>query len=344
MTDRIRWAVLGPGVIARDFAVGLAASRSGVLHAVGSRSAERAASFAVEHHVPVSGTYEQILAREDVDAVYVATVHTTHGDLALRALAAGKAVLCEKPLTPSATETAHVLDAARASGLPFLEAFKYRFGPLAERLRDLVAGGALGRVHHVDASCGGLVTQHIPRLEEPALAGGAILDVGSYPASFAVGALAWSALAHGEVLDGAAPVRAVSAAGSITPAGVDEWASAVLAIGDASAAADGRIATVSLRTAIRVRLALDVAIHGSLGVIEIPDVWGSRTVSADRLVLRRLGSEPEEIVLPTIQPMAAEADAVADALRAGTAEIPEMTWAESLLTARVLEEWRASID
>src|SRR5688572_7627184 len=77
-----RWAVLGPGAISRDFVVGLRASRYGVLHAVGSSSAERAAAFAAEHGAEASGTYDEILARDDVDAVYIGTVHTTHADLA----------------------------------------------------------------------------------------------------------------------------------------------------------------------------------------------------------------------------------------------------------------------
>lgn len=91
----IRWAILGAGVISGDFAVGLRSASLGVLHAVGARDAERAAAFAAAHGAPVSGTTAQILAREDVDAVYIGTVHTTHVALARAALLAGKAVLCK---------------------------------------------------------------------------------------------------------------------------------------------------------------------------------------------------------------------------------------------------------
>ena len=85
-----------------------------MLHAVGSSSAERAAAFAAEHGAEASGTYDEILARDDVDAVYIGTVHTTHADLAIRALEAGKAVLCEKPASTTADEVDRILECGGA--------------------------------------------------------------------------------------------------------------------------------------------------------------------------------------------------------------------------------------
>lgn len=337
---RVRWAVLGPGVIAHDFMAGLHASASGVLHAVGSRSPERAAAFAAEYGAPVTGSYEDVLARDDVDAVYIATVHTTHLPLATAALAAGKAVLCEKPLTTSVADTRAMLQAADEAQVPFLEAFKYRFGPLAVALRAVLADGLVGEVSHVDAAFGGWDREGVGRLYDPALGGGAILDVGAYPASFAVGiAAAWTALATSQArigLDDAenVPVTVHSAAGLLGETGVDLHTSAAIGIGPV---------TATLRTSVRSEVEDAVAIHGGLGSILVPDVWGSRTASGDRYVLRLTGREVEEVRVGVIQPMAAEADAIARALADGSAEVPEMPWGESLLTARVLESWREAL-
>ncbi len=127
-----------------------------------------------------------ILARDDVDAVYIGTVHTTHADLAIRALEAGKAVLCEKPASPTADEVERILAAATRAERPFVEAFKTRFGPLAENLRAILASGELGAPERVEAAFGFAAGSRSGRLFDPALAGGAILDVGCYPVSLAV--------------------------------------------------------------------------------------------------------------------------------------------------------------
>src|SRR5690606_7117531 len=107
-----RWAVLGAGVISGDFATALPHAELGHLHAVGARDAAAARAFADRFEAPIAGTYDEILARDDVAAVYIGTVHTAHADLAITALEAGKAVLCEKPLTTNLADTERVLAAA----------------------------------------------------------------------------------------------------------------------------------------------------------------------------------------------------------------------------------------
>ena len=149
-----RWAILGPGAISADFAQSLQQSEHGILHAVASSNAERAAHFARNHGVALSGSYESVLDRDDIDAVYIGTVHTTHAPLAIAALSAGKAVLCEKPISPTLDETLRVLKAARDAHVPFVEAFKYRFGPLAATLRDLIATGEIGDIQKLEAGFG----------------------------------------------------------------------------------------------------------------------------------------------------------------------------------------------
>jgi len=328
-SGRTRWAVFGAGVISGYFAHALRRSTSGVLHAVGSRDRVRARVFADEHGAAVSGTYTEILQRDDVDAVYVGTVHTTHAELAIAALEDGKAVLCEKPVTPTPSDTQEVLAVAQRVGLPFLEAYKYRFGPLAARVRELISTGAIGRPLHVDASYGGAATARTGRLFEPELAGGAILDVGGYPVSLAVGVATWAGL----VPTGTHPsLRSVT--GLIGDTGVDEWTTAAIDLG-------GLLATV--HTSLVADQLSRVVIRGSAGSLELPSIWGSRTASGVEAVVHTTRA-PRRISVPVVDPMAAEADAASLALAEGRTEVPEMSWAETRLVAETLHLWRAGLD
>lgn len=324
MSERARWAVLGAGVITGDFLAALPHAEHGVLHAVGARDGIRAREFADRHGASVAGTYDEVLAREDVDAVYIGTVHTTHAELAHAALDAGKAVLCEKPLGISTAETEAVLDHAARAGLPLVEAFKYRFGPFAEQLSRLVSSGVIGELRSVDSTLGFAADAHEGRLFDPATAGGAILDVGCYPASFVVGLAAWAGIDHPPVI--------VDADGVV--GAVDEQARATIAFGGFEA----RIAT-----AITADLPRRAVVRGTEGELEIENVWGSRVVSTAEAVLRRADGTVERIRTATISPMAAEADATILALRDGRTEAPEMPWAQTRTTARLLEDWRAAL-
>lgn len=323
-----RWAILGAGAISGDFARALPESEFGRLHAVGARDQSRAEEFAAAHGAPVVGTYDEILGRDDIDAVYIGTVHTTHTELVRQALAAGKAVLCEKPLGVSPAETDAAIHAARAAGLPLVEAFKYRFGPFADRLREVVGSGALGDLVEIESSLGFAAGSHTGRLFDPATAGGAILDVGCYPLSLVVGVAAWS----GRDLS-ALVVEAV--AGTIGETGVDVSAAASIDLGGA---------TANIRTAIVHDLPRLTRIVGRDASLEIPNVWGSRTGSTEAATLIRTDGTREEIEVSTVQPMAAEADATIRALRDGRTEVPEVPWEETRTIARLLAAWRGSID
>ncbi|MGV9195516.1 Gfo/Idh/MocA family protein [Microbacterium sp. MC2] len=322
-----RWAVLGAGVISGDFATALPHAELGYLHAVGARDVAAARAFADAHGAAVAGTYDDILARDDVDAVYIGTVHTAHADLAVAALEAGKAVLCEKPLTTNLADTERVLAAAARTELPLLEAFKYRFGPFAQRLHEIVTGGAIGEITAVESSLGFAAAEHTGRLFDPATAGGAILDVGCYPVSLAVGVAAWA----GQPLDTA---RVAETDGVIGATGVDVTASATLELGAVTA----RVSTSIVEDVSRAAV-----IEGTQGRIEIPNVWGSRSESTDRATLTRTDGSVERVTAPTVSPMAAEADAVIRALGDGRTEVPEMPWAHTRTVARLLEAWLSGI-
>ncbi|TFD95220.1 Gfo/Idh/MocA family oxidoreductase [Cryobacterium lactosi] len=322
-----RWAILGPGDIGGWFARALPNSAHGILHAVGSTNPGRAAAFATEHGAPITGTYEELLARDDIDAVYISTVNTTHADLAVAALLAGKAVLCEKPVAPTPAEVERVLAQAAASGLPFVEAYKHRFGPFARALDAAVADNAVGTGLRLTASFGFAAGQRTGRLFDPDLAGGAILDVGGYPVSLAVG------LAAAAGLD-PADLTLTAVEGRVGETGVDEQATATVS-------AHGFTAEVAC--SIVTELPRSATLSGSAGIIELPDVFGSRSASAASFSVRTSGGD--SVVEPaTVDPFAAEADAVSLALRDGRTEAPEVPWAHSRTIARLLGQWRAGLD
>lgn len=324
MTRRARWAILGPGAISLSFARGLAVSEHGELHAVGSRDDARAASFAAEHGADITGTYADIIAREDVDAVYIGTVHTSHAELAAAALEAGKAVLCEKPLTTTPADTRALLAVAERTGLPLVEAFKYRFGPFPARLRALIAEGELGEITEIESSIGFTAPGRTGRLFDPATAGGAILDAGCYPVSLAVGVAAWA---------GVTETPAIVAASGVVGE-VDEQASATIRLGGI---------TARVRTAITADLPRAAVIRGTAGVLEVPNIWGSRDASTDSATLRRADGSVDEITTPIVNPMAAEGDATILALRAGRTQVSEIPWADTVAIADLLAEWRAAL-
>jgi dihydrodiol dehydrogenase / D-xylose 1-dehydrogenase (NADP) len=322
-----RWAILGAGAISRDFARGLEASQHGALFAVGSSDPDRAREFARNFDAEVSGSYAEIIAHPDVDAVYVATMHPAHADLAIAALEAGKAVLCEKPLTHTPEQTARVLEVAAVSGRPFLEAYKYRFGPLGEQLRTVIESGEIGVPVRLEAAFGFEAAERTGRVFDPADAGGAILDVGGYPVSLAVGIATWAGLA---------PTASIlSSDGLIGDTGVDEWATAEIDLG-------GFIASV--RTSVVEDQSMTISLHGTLGTLEVLDMWGTRDTGAMRMTVTREGEPPHTIEVAAVNPFGAEADAVSLAIAEDRSELSQMTWAESTVTARLLADWRAELD
>lgn len=215
----LRWGILGPGKIAHRFAREALAHTSQVITAVGSRSRERAEAFAHEHAIPrVHVDYRGLVEDPEVDVVYVATPHSEHRANALLAIAAGKSVLVEKPLTRNAAEAREVFDAASDAGVFAMEAMWSRFLPHVAEIHEAVGRGVLGDVVALWADHGQMLDLGpTHRLLDPALAGGAILDLGVYPISFA----------H-LLLGVPTTVRAV---GQLTETGVDGHASIVLQYG-----------------------------------------------------------------------------------------------------------------
>ena len=317
----VRWGVLGPGRIAAGVVRDLADVHGGVLHAVASRSAERARAFADEHDAPVSyGSYEQLLADPDVDVVYVATPHRQHHGIALAAVQAGKHLLVEKAFTVTLAGSQQVVDAARARGVFVMEAMWTRFQPAVVRLRELIAEGAIGDVRSVRADLGLRVPfEATDRLWDPAQGGGALLDLGVYPTS-------WLQMVLGGV------PTSLDVAGVLGPNGVDSESTLLWHT------EDGRhgVGTCSLLSPLPGQ----AAVFGTEGWIEVPP----RFHHPGRLVVHRTGggrsveSSEELVRSATGTGYSHELDEVHRCLAAGLTESPVMPLDDTLAVMSVLEQ------
>ena len=184
--SNFKWGILGPGGIARAFAKDLQLLEGHEIAAIGSRTLINAQEFAKSFGGTAYGSYEELVADPAVDAIYVATPHPAHKENVVLALNAGKPVLCEKPFAVNAKEAQEMVAAAQKNNVALMEAMWARFLPHYAQVREIVASGVLGTILTVQADHGQrLADRNIPRLVEPSLAGGALLDLGIYPVSFA---------------------------------------------------------------------------------------------------------------------------------------------------------------
>ncbi|RZK52485.1 MAG: Gfo/Idh/MocA family oxidoreductase [Hymenobacter sp.] len=244
-----RWGILGLGNIARKFATDLALVPQAQLHAVASRSLEKARAFAADFAAPHAvGSYAELLAVPGLDVVYVATPHSEHHAHALLCLRAGLPVLCEKAFTLNARQAQELVSTAQTPGIFLMEAFWTRFFPALAKAQELVAAGAIGPVRHLAATFGAEAPYDPEgRLFNPALAGGSLLDIGVYP-------LFLSKLFLGEP-------QTVSAAATLAGTGVD------MACALALAYADG--ATASLASTLAAPLDNDCTLYGPRGQLRL---------------------------------------------------------------------------
>jgi predicted dehydrogenase len=249
---RVRWGILGSGGIAGQFVADLKLAGHKVM-AVGSRATATAERFAAEFTLPQAhGSYEALVADDNVDIVYVATPHTRHHDDAALALRAGKHVLLEKPFTINAAEAQSLADLASERGLLILEAMWTRWLPHMVAVRELTTAGAIGDVRSIIADH----TQKLPddpahRLNALELGGGALLDLGIYPISLASDLLG-------------SPVS-IDARATFRETGADAEVGILLCH------AEGR--TASIYTASNAAGPNRAAIVGTEGRIEIDAVW-----------------------------------------------------------------------
>lgn len=274
MAKTIRWGILGTGAIANKFAVGLNHLPGTELVAVGSRSAETARTFGERFSVPRRHSSYQGLADDpEVDIVYVSTPHPFHLENTLLCLGAGKAVLCEKPFAMNAAEVGRAIHFARERGLFLMEAMWTRFLPHMMRVRELLAEGAVGELRMLQVNFGFRAeVEPQSRLFDPALGGGALLDVGVYSV----------ALAH--MLFG--PPTEVAGFANLGSTGVDEEAALIFHHNE------GQLSL--LATAIRLDTPHEATLIGTDGWIQIHRSWWNSA----NFTLHRSGCDPELFEIP----------------------------------------------
>jgi predicted dehydrogenase len=245
----LRWGILATGWIAQQFTGTLLKNTGQQVVAVGSRDRDKAAQFASRYGIAgVYGSYEELVAAPEVDIVYVATPHSEHHANALLAIAAGKHVLVEKAFTRSAAEAREVIEAAKGAGVFVGEAMWTRYLPRTDVVRQLLEDGVLGELVTVIADHGQLMPVNpVGRLYNPALAGGALLDLGIYPVSYSSFVLGTP--------------TAITAVGRLTTTNVDGQVSAILS------SASGAQAVVD--TTLWAKTPTAVIISGSAARIEL---------------------------------------------------------------------------
>lgn len=184
MDNTIGWGILGPGKIAQSFANDLKLVEGGRLVAAASRSLERAEIFAKEYGAEKAfGSYEELFMCDEVDVIYIATPHTGHMEWTIKAMQAGKHVLCEKPLGINLAEVQQMIATAKQNKVFLMEALWTRFNPSIQKVKRLIDNGKIGEVGyiHADFAFYGLDRDEESRVLNPDLAGGSILDIGIYP-------------------------------------------------------------------------------------------------------------------------------------------------------------------
>jgi predicted dehydrogenase len=339
------WGIIGAGGIARVFANGVRFSRTGRVAAVASRTPARGKSLAEDFSIPrLFESYEELLADKEVDAVYVSLIHPHHAEWSIKAAQAGKHVLVEKPLAMNSVQAGRMIDAARRNDVFLMEAFMYRCHPQMARLAELIRGGTIGEVRAIRATFSfSMAFDESSRMFNKALGGGAILDLGCYPASmsrFIAGAAVGTPFAD--------PVR-VRACGVMGPSGVDTYTAATAEF------PRGIIAELVCGTTCQ--LPIEVIVTGTKGRLSLPNPWLPTTPA--RTALKPLPMDTpwpsEKIVFqpydkPEVSEIVVTADRDLYAYEADTVDqhiadrkAPAMSWEDSMGNMRLLDRWREEI-
>ncbi|HEV7300867.1 MAG TPA: aldo/keto reductase [Tepidisphaeraceae bacterium] len=335
-TNKVNWGILTTGAIASCFARNLAASQTGRLLAVSSRDKAKADKFAAEFKAERSyGSYEELLADTDVQAVYISTPHPLHTEWAIKAMEAKKHVLVEKPVALNTAQAMAMLESATVNDVLLMEAFMYRCHPQTAKLVELIKNKEIGDVRMIRASFGwhgGFNAES--RIYSNELAGGGIMDVGCYTTSMA--RLIAGATAGKDFAD---PVQ-VTGAAHLGETGVDEWAIASMKFpGDVLA---------QLSTSVSMDQEAAVTIYGSAGKISLPNPWvaNREKAQAGKIIMQKKGQPAQEIDVPAdVTSFTLEADVFGRALLAGEkqAPAPAMTWADTMGNIRAIDRWRDAV-
>lgn len=280
-SSQIRIGCLGAAKIAPAALIKPARHAQGAeVVAVAARDRSRADQFARKHSIPkVYGTYQELIEAPDVDAVYIPLPNGLHAEWTLAALAAGKHVLCEKPFTANAAEAERVAAAAAKTDLVVMEAFHWRYHPLAARMLDVIASGDLGEIHRIEAALVFPLLKASDIRWQLNLAGGSLMDAGCYPVNIV------------RTLAGAEP-EVLSASAKVRSPGVDRFVQAELRF------ADGRTGHVMAGMLSSKVLRLHARVKGDKGELFVfnplmPQMFNQFVVKANgRRVRERVKGRP----------------------------------------------------
>jgi len=318
VSDKIRWGILATGNIAAQFAADLKHSHSGILAAAASRDIAKAEAFCAEHGGEAVGDYQSLLNRADIDGVYIATPHDSHIDLAHKAMAAGKAVLCEKPLGLTQGEVLDLYGTAARRKTLLVEALMYLMHPRMHLAKQLIEDGAIGTITGFSSAFGfafPFTPEH--RLYNIDRAGGGILDIGIYP-------LTAARYFIGEP-------NGLTGEARLAPSGADAEAEAVLAY-------DGFDA--HLHCAIDTDLEWHITVEGDKGTLKITQPWHPGPENNHIVVTDKDGNETTHLSDEPRPLYAVEADHIGDLIKAGALNSDLVTPEFSINTAYWLDRWR----
>lgn len=272
--SHVNWGIIGPGAIAEKFARDIQLVSKTKLVSVASSDPMRAKSFAERFKVSkAADSYSHLLNDPSIDAVYIATIHPTHYPIAKDALMAGKHVLIEKPMTMNAAQAKALVNLSRSQNLFLMEAMWTAFLPVTQTVCRLIVSKAIGPIQRLEGSfCISTTEENAKRLYDPALGGGALLDLGVYPLSYAHRILGSS-------------YSAVSSAMKFTTQGVDQRTEIRLTY-------PGGV-TSNLFCDLDSKTPISFKIYGDSGTIEVPHFLGATTY-----LIHKADGQTEQYSLP----------------------------------------------
>lgn len=274
--NKLRWGILGVARINRRLIPAFAQSSNAELRAIASRLLDRAKIAALAAQIPIAyGSYDELLADPDIDAIYIPLPNTLHAEWTKKAADRGKHILCEKPLAPTAVEAQAVVDYCRDKNVKVMEGFMWPHHPRTAKLRQFLDRGGIGNLQRFDGS----FTFSMPDLQssnirlQANLAGGSLLDVGCYP----IYACRW--------IFGAEPIRVYATAAYVRD--VDVSMSGLLWF------PEGRMASFDCGFISPLRQRVEIT--GTEGVVAIKDLWAPKAHAG--FAIHRDGKNDEEIVV-----------------------------------------------